>query len=396
MSLAARLILVGAAGFLILVILAAWLLRDQIYQTFQDPGEPFQTYTPPPAPDYAEDAAWFLRQTYADETQPALFFVHSTTYSGGANWNAELDKDIAVEAVERSVLPNYAAPFIASGALQAPRYRQAALYAFLNNREDGVLARHFAHGDVASAFDRFLAEAGPDRPIILAGVGQGGLHVLGLLMNRVAPDEALRNRLVAAYAMETVTPLDLFNGPLAEIPPCESPDAVRCLVSYAAARREEEKRIRILTERTMSWAPDGRFSFVEGRGLACVNPVLGAQSEDFAPPRLHRGGAAAEGMALADAPAPQPRQTSTQCQDGVLIIDRPRSPALRRPNRLVEHYRVPPANLFYEDLRLDAAHRVARLAEIRAEEARWAPPLIGEPEDVREAPVTPIEGEARG
>ena len=393
MSLAARLLIAGLTAFAVLLLLAAWVFRDRIWQSFQDPGEPFQTYVPPSAADYSLENAWFARQADAPDEQPAIFFLHSTTYSGGANWNAELDKEIAVEAVEDLILPNYAGPFMSQGALWAPRYRQAALYAFLNNREDGILARRFAYEDTRRAFAAFLEQIGPDRPFLMVGVGQGGLHTLGLLIDEVAPHEALRSRLAAAYIHEAPVPLELFNGPLADIPPCETEESIRCLIAFSPARRSEERRIRILTERHMSWTPEGELAFVAGRGLLCVNPILGARTTDFADARLHRGAVAAEGFAAEDMPAPQPRQTSAQCEEGVLVIDQPRSRAFRRPNRLVEEYRVPPFNLFYEDLRSDAERRIARHRQISEEEARWAP-AFDDAQDVEESPVVPIPDRA--
>jgi hypothetical protein len=386
-------ILSGIAA-LIVLLLGSWLLRDQIFQTFQDPGEPFQTYAPPDPADYAEAEAWYARATYTDPDEPAVFFVHSTTYSGGSNWNAQLDKPRAVEAVTSLSLPNFAAPFAAAGQLSAPRYRQAALYAFMNNREDGILARLFAYQDIDRAFDAFLESAGGERPVILIGVGQGGLHVLGLLVNRVSVDPGLSDRLVAAYVLESPVPLDLFEGPLANLPPCANPEDVRCIYSYTTALPTEDRRIRVLTEHMMSWTPDGALGFVDGRGLLCINPLLSGRSQDYASPRLHRGGVAAEGLPSDAVPAPIPNQTGAQCTAGLLMTEQPRSNVLRRPSRLAEDFRVPPYNLFYEDLRLDVARRSFNLATILLEERRWAPPL-DTPEDVRVAPVTPIPDRRR-
>ena len=259
----------------------------------------------------------------------------------------------------------------------------------MNNREDGVLARRFAYKDVEQAFDAFLAEIGEERPIILVGVGQGGLHALGLLMNRFAGNEDLTARLVTAYLLETPVPLDLFAGPLLSIPPCETDLDIRCVNSFSAVLPSEERRIRILTERTMSWSPEGELAFVEGRGLLCVNPILSARTTEYASSRQHRGGVAAEGFTSDSMPVPIPAQTGAQCTDGLLMTERPRASSLRRPSRLAEDYREPPFNLFYEDLRLDAARRAETLLEILVEERRWAPELNA-PEDVREAPVTPI------
>ena len=377
-----------------LLIVAAWVLRDQVYRTFQDPGVPFQTYSPPVGAEYAEADGWYVRDDFADADEPAVFFVHPTTYSGGANWNGQLDKPSSVDAVTEVMLPNYAAPFANAGALYAPRYRQASLYAFMNNREDSIRARLFAYHDVQRAFDAFTAQIGETRPIILAGYGQGGLDVLGLLLDRFAADEALLPRLVAAYVIESPIPLDLFAGPLQTIPPCATPEDVRCVYGFASAMASEEGRIHIITERAMSWTPDGRLDFVDGRGLLCVNPLLSAVSNEYASARQHRGGVAAEGLDPDAVPAPIPAQTGAQCAEGVLFFEQPRSRALHRPSRLVEDYRLPPFNLFYEDLRFDVARRSLNLAIILQDERQWAP-AFDAPEAIEDAPVIAIPDRRR-
>tara|TARA_R110002051_G_scaffold32382_2_gene72974 strand:- start:46680 stop:47906 length:1227 start_codon:yes stop_codon:yes gene_type:complete len=387
---------VPAVGIALLVVLllAAWVFRDQVYRTFQDPGVPFQTYTPPAGADYASADGWYVRDVFGDEDEPAVFFVHPTTYSGGSNWNGQLDKPSTVDAVTEVILPNYAGPFAKAGALYAPRYRQASLYAFMNNREDSLRARRFAYDDIQRAFDAFAAQIGDTRPIILAGYGQGGLDVLGLLLDRFATDEALRDRLVAAYVIESPLPLDLFAGPLQTIPPCATPEAVRCVYSFTSAMASEEGRIHVITERAMSWTPDGRLDFVDGRGLLCVNPLLSAVTNEYASARQHRGGVAAEGLDPDAVPAPIPNQTGAQCADGVLFFEQPRSRALHRPHRLVEDYRLPPFNLFYEDLRFDVARRSFNLAAILQDERQWAP-AFDAPEEIDDAPVVAIPGQRR-
>lgn len=389
-----RILLAGAGLFVLLVMAAAWIMREQVFQTFLDPGIPFQTYERPPAPDYALAQAWAARPAQApeDADTPAIFFVHPTTYEGGVHWNAPYDRPQEAEVIAQSVLPNFAAPFLAGDAvLYAPHYRQAALYTFLNNREDSIQARQLAFEDVRAAFAAFLTEIGPDRPFIVAGAGQGASHGLGVLIHQVAPDPQVRERLAAAYLMETSVPLDLFNGPLAALPPCDQPEDVRCVIAWAAARAEERGRIEAITQRARAWDPAGDLAPVTGRELLCVNPVLWTTAEDYAPPRLHRGGAAADGLDLSDTPSPMAGQTGAQCQAGVLMIDQPRTRALRRPSRVGEDRRTPTANLFYMDIRLDAERRLDTLGARLAEERRWAPPLDAV-EEIEVAPVVPMRG----
>lgn len=389
--LVSRLLLAGGAGFLVLVVAASIVFRDDIFQTLLDPGIPFQTYDPPPAPDYAADAAWALRPQSEDPEAPAVFFLHNTTYDGGSHWNAPYDRPQEAEEIARIVIPNFAAPFLVDGAqLYAPHYRQASLYTFMNNREDAVAARLLAAGDAAAAFAAFIAQIDANRPIILAGVGQGALHGLKILIDAVAADEAVRNRIAAAYLLETPVPTDLFDGPLAPLPACAEQTAVRCVISYNSARQSERERIVALTDRSMSWTARGALDFVTDRALLCVNPLLWTTAEDFAPARLHQGGAAATGLTLEDAPSAMASQTGAQCQNGLLMIEQPRARALRRAGRLGEDRRAPDFNLFYRDLQIDAQRRLARLGEIRAEEARYAPPLAA-PIEVDEADLVPVD-----
>ena len=51
----------------------------------------------------------------------------------------------------------------------------------MTNREDAQRAREFAYRDVARAFEQFLKDSPTERPIILAGHGQGADHVSRLL-----------------------------------------------------------------------------------------------------------------------------------------------------------------------------------------------------------------------
>ncbi|MBL4537094.1 MAG: DUF3089 domain-containing protein [Oceanicaulis sp.] len=391
-----RWLLFGAlGGFVLLSALSAFVLRDQIFQTFLDPGVPFQTYQRPPAPDYTQDEAWAARPDVRlpDEAgHPAVFFIHPTTYDGGSHWNAPYDRPQEAVELSQIILPNYAAPFLVQDVeLYAPRYRQASLYTFMNNREDSVLARELAQMDIQRAFTQFLRETDPEQPFFIVGVGQGGAIALDVLARRVAPDPAVRRRLTAAYIIEAPTPLDLLAGPLSTIPVCTDPSEVRCLVGWVAVRPQETARIEALTQRSRALDSRGRLTPVEDRALLCVNPVLWTANEDYAPARLHRGAAAAEGLMLTDAPSPMTNQTGAQCQGGLLMIDQPRASALRRPGRLAEDRRVRPSNLFYMDIRANAQARLEVMRAIMADEARYAPPLDA-PLEVEVAPVTPIDG----
>jgi hypothetical protein len=78
-------------GFVMLVLVALVVFRGDILKAGLDPKVPFQTYTPPPAPDYRAASAWALLEARAPESgTAAVFFVHSTTYDGGRDWNGPI------------------------------------------------------------------------------------------------------------------------------------------------------------------------------------------------------------------------------------------------------------------------------------------------------------------
>ncbi|MEM8986661.1 MAG: DUF3089 domain-containing protein, partial [Pseudomonadota bacterium] len=150
--------------------LAAFLFQDNITRFLLNPQTPYQTYTPPPAPDYNDGDAWVLRPIPDAPVEGAeIFYVHSTTYYASDEWNGPIGDPQAVNTLFRTVLPNEAGPFLAAGRIWAPHYRQATLFAAFTHKDDGKEARQTAYGDVKRAFEVFLARRETNAPIILVG-----------------------------------------------------------------------------------------------------------------------------------------------------------------------------------------------------------------------------------
>ena len=189
------------AAVITLAVAAEW---DDIMRTGLDPKEPFQTYRPPPAPDYAKASAWVLlpaspEHPVAGDPPTDVFFIHPTTFDGGHNWNGPIDDAASERLLERVMMPNYAGPFARVGRIFAPHYRQASLYAHLTLREDARAARVFAYGDVLAAFRYYLAHFNQGRPFLLVGVEQGGLLGDRLLREQIDTDPQLAARLAVAF-----------------------------------------------------------------------------------------------------------------------------------------------------------------------------------------------------
>lgn len=383
--------LVSALAFICAVLLigTAWYYRDDLFQTIYDPGQPFQTYTPPASPNYALEDSWLLRPDPSIDPINAdgagdVFVVAPTIYLGGKHWNAPLQKVRTQLSFTQTVLPNYVIPYTSAGRVYAPAYRQASLYSFLTNREDAQAAQKFAYADVKRAFDVFLSENPPERPIVLVGHGQGGLHVQRLLQEYFAGQRG--EKLAVAYIIDHPLMMETIDNHFPNLQPCEDAEDSGCTVAFGAFLPKETTMARQFVGKTMVWEGSNLES-VSGRPLLCTNPLLWQRTNDYAPARLHLGGVAAEGLDLETLPAPSPKQTGAQCMDGVLVIEKPKQKSLRKPSRFGGKFRTPPFNLFYEDLRVDAARRVQNHIDLNILPRR-APLMDFETIEVKESPVT--------
>ncbi|MDI6625279.1 MAG: DUF3089 domain-containing protein [Brevundimonas sp.] len=349
-----------ALVFLLTAAVAVW--RGDILRAGLDPQVPFQTYQPPPAPNYSRADAWAMSEARAPDAGPAaVLFVHSTTYDGGREWNGPVGDPKADAYLRQVVLPNYAGPFARLGAVSAPRYRQGSLYTRLTLRDDAREARAFAWRDVAAAFETWIARH-PEGPIVLAGVEQGGELVERLLRERVAVDPALRQRLVAAYLMDVVTPVD---GLSPSIPACERRDQTGCVVGYSPVSEGNDGAARRRLRRALVWDGRGRLVELGRREALCVNPVTGSTSTAPAAARLNRGATNATGLEWGAHPALLAREVATQCRDGLLRYSEPDRESFRQAGSWADRRKSRPYNLFYGDLEADAAARLAAWAAQR-------------------------------
>jgi len=341
---------------LALVVASAIVWRDDILRTALDPKEPFQTYDPPPAPDYARAEDWALRPkaTTASASLPVdVFFIAPTTYDGGEHWNAPLHEPHAERLFREVMAPNWAGPFVRVGRLFAPRYREASLYTLLTLREDAREARRFAYGDIAAAFRAYVARDNHGRPFVIVGVEQGGTLAARLLRDEIAPDPALRGRMVATYLIEAAALED------SGFPACRSPRQTGCVAAWMSARKNDLDRGQMLLDRSLVWDAQGRLVNLQDRKPICFNPLLGAVSDAEAPARLHKGAANATGLEWGARPAFLQRQVSAQCKDGILRVSRPKSSSLKRTGPWADRLKMPGFNLFYADIEADAQSRVA-------------------------------------
>ena len=352
----------GALATILVLAGCAWIWRGELWRTALDPKQPYPTYRPPPPPDYAKAAAWALRPSDAARPRPGepaadIFFVHPTTYAGGRDWNAPLDNARAEAVLQRVVLPNYAGPFQRVGRVWAPRYRAASLFAFLTLRDDARDARRFAYRDVRAAFDAMLAQDAPDRPLVIAGVGQGASLALRLLQDRVLHDPAVLKRVAAVYLMNTVVPVDALppSGPLSA---CQRRDERACTVAWAATPEDNAPLGERRLARALAWTPDGDLTHLGGRAVVCVNPLTGSADQPTAGSKASRGAANATGLEWGARPAFLPHEVSAACEGGLLRVSRPLAASLQPSGDWAERRMIAGSDLFYADIEADAQARM--------------------------------------
>ena len=342
-----------ALVFLLTAAVAVW--RGDILRAALDPQIPFQTYDPPPAPDYADPAAWAMLDVRAVNAGPAaVFFLHSTTYDGGENWNGPIGDSKADAYLERVVIPNYAGPFARIGSISVPRYRQASLYTRLTLRDDARDARAFAYGDALTAFDAWLA-AHPGGPLVLAGVEQGGELIERLVRERIAPDPALRARVVAVYLIEAIVAREPLSPSL---PPCATPVSVGCVVAWSSVDENNDGAASRRLRRALIWDENGRLVDLAGRPALCVNPVSGAADVAPVPARRHHGAANATGLEWGVRPAFIDRAVATRCRDGILRHTELTTESFREVGSWADRRKARQYNLFYADIEFDVERRL--------------------------------------
>lgn len=360
-----QMVMGGVIATLIFAGASIWLYIDDIFQTIQDPRQPFQTYDPPDAPDYALAESWLSQPDLAIDSftldeQGDVFVIVPSVYRGGEHYVLPSDDLRRKSKLERIVRPNYVTPYGDAGRLFAPFYRQASLYSYMTTREDARLAQDFAYQDVKRAFEVFLSQSPPERPLVLVGHNQGAAHLIRLLEDYFSNDATLTNRLAVAYVIDYPVPLDLFDTAFGALTPCETAQDTNCVAAFGTFMPGEHVIAERFTARLL--VHDGnRFRSVSGRPLLCTNPLIWNRTEDYAPERLHLGGVAAEGLEPDIRPAARPNQVGAQCQGGILMVDKPRSRSLRRPLQIGAKFRTLPSNLFYEDLKQNAVMRVKAL-----------------------------------
>ncbi len=313
---------------------------------------------------YANSDMWYAKGTggigWRPEGAPeakaqgnaAIFFVHPTSYLAKAHWNAPLS-DTESTGRARIFLRGLATPFADAGEIWAPKYRQAAIGAFMTQKPESKAAIDAAYRDVLLAFDRFVSEQPNNKPIILAGHSQGALHLTYLLRDRVA-GKPLAKRIVAAYVVGWPVSVE-GDLPQMGLPACASSDMTGCVMSWQSyADPPNYSQVQHAFDATTGFNGKPR----KGTQMLCTNPINGG-SDGTAQASANLGtlkpnGDLTQGKLL---PAVIPARCD---KSGFLLIG---SPPDMGPYRLPgNNYHVYDIPLFWNNVRADALRRLAEFS----------------------------------
>jgi Protein of unknown function (DUF3089) len=303
-------------------------------------------------PDIAGNPALWAPAGYAPAEAPAaaVFFIHPTSYIGRDHWNATLTEP-ETNARAAIFLRGQASAFNAAGEIWAPRYRQATFGAFLTSVADANRALDLAYRDVAAAFDAFLTQVDPKRPIILAGHSQGALHLTRLLREKVA-GKPLARRIVAVYVVgwpvSKATDLAALG-----LPECTRADQAGCLLSWQSFAEPADPSLILETyDRTIGF--DGRPR--KDTPMVCTNPLTG--TADATAPASENLGTLFPSADLSTA-AIAPGKVPAACQGRGLLMIGASPPDLGNYVLPGNNYHVYDYSLFWANVRADADRRLA-------------------------------------
>ncbi len=342
-----RKFLFGMAVFLVVGLVVIWLFRNELgfwmFANYVKPDAPFAETAVPAAPDYSRTEHWAALPSVEDnadvtpgaavdrqaEAAVDVFFIYPTTFITSEGWNAPLDHEGANEIIDDMVLPHQASAFNGCCAVYAPRYRQATMYSFFDQQDQGKGALDLAYGDVVAAFDYFIDHYSEGRPFVIAAHSQGARHAELLLKEHIY-GRKIEDQLVAAYPIG-------FNLEEGSLPVCSTPTETGCAVTW-------------------NTVGPGFKPFEDTSRMICVNPLTFDTSKPAAGFDANLGsllGATDGSISVIDGAA------DGRCEDGLLKISELRSDSGFNLLMGSGNYHVYDYSLFYFNIRQNVEQRVA-------------------------------------
>ncbi|MFL0796898.1 MAG: DUF3089 domain-containing protein [Cellvibrionaceae bacterium] len=324
------------------------------------------------APDYADAVNWAALPGVEDHSdmQPAgttdgllngetpvdVFFIHPTGYFHSVSWTSPMETNTMTQENTQWMMANLASPFNGCCNVYAPRYRQANLFAFLSSHEERDEILDFVYQDIEASFKYFLENYSKGRPFIIASHSQGSYHGLRLL-ERIISGTPLKDRLVAAYLIGTLTNAAHTSriNKMSDIHVCQQAEDIGCVIHFDVFSDAVSDEI----------APDN----------VCVNPLSWTTTEELVTKEKHLGAVFTSGkfqvkfdvdtannMEFTPLPEPDKQFISAQCKNGLLFVPDLKETQYGGYESKIRKgsYHLIDFNLFYMDIRENAKVRAAK------------------------------------
>ncbi len=361
----ARKFLYFMAVLVFLIIAALLVLRfwsNELTRYAFVPQVALERLDPLPAGVYASRAMWISRPDFGandpaqwvpagvakGQGKAAVFFIHPTSYLARKHWNAPINEpDSATRATY--FVRGMASAFNGQAQVWAPKYRQAAIGAFLTDKREGQQALDAAYMDVRLAFDAFLAATPRNVPIVLAGHSQGALHLIHLLKDRVA-STPLAARIIAAYPVGWPISIE-HDLPAMGLPACNAPDQSGCVATWSSFAEPADPELVLQAYKALP-GMDGQTK--DSKPVLCVNPLTG-RSGGSAPASANLGTLRPTDGLESGELIKQAVPARCDAATGLLMIgDPPDLGPFVLPGNNYHVYDIP---LFWANLRADVARR---------------------------------------
>ena len=336
------------------------------------PSEPFDAAKAPPAPDYADRAAWGALPDMQDATDVAppgvaiadpakapadVFFIHPTTFFSNSAWNQPLDDAKTNARTDRGPLRAQASAFNGCCAVYAPRYRQFSFSAIFGYDASSRAAEDLAYSDVKRAFEYYIAHYNHGRPFIIASHSQGSRMAVRLIPELI-DGTPLRQRFVAAYIVGNWIPERWF-AKQKTIRPCERATDTGCVLTWSTLGTDANAD----KQRADFVARNGFPAAMASERFVCTNPLNWSRGPEAAPASENLGGWT---PGRSDPPRPTDLHVvGARCDDGALFITDPGPLAYHLVVLPGSNYHNYDYQLFWMNVRKNAQDRVSAFLNAR-------------------------------
>lgn len=275
------------------------------------------------------DIAEFITNTPSDSID--VFYVYPTLFldTKDKRWNMDVQDSTFREKVLTQAVKFQASAWANVGKLYVPFYQQAHIRSYYKLENGGKEALLLAYSDIKAAFQYYLDHYNQGKGIILAGHSQGGTHI-SLLLEDFFDDKPLKQQLVAAYMPGIGVDKEKYDS----IKLMTSPTEIGGFVTWNTFKRKVDQ---------------SKYHWYKGKEV--INPVTW-DTTLLASREQHQGFLFSNGKLYK-------HSFKTHLGNGIIWINTPRFP-YRLLAFTMDNYHVGDVNLFWEDIRINAAVRAGR------------------------------------